>query len=126
MSQLGTIIKNKRKEKGLSLRKFAELCGISHTYIKNLEDGDPKTGKEVFPTINILSKISSALSISVQTLISLSGFYTDENESIYKIDSEIINFVSDPDNIEYIQLAKELKNKSIDIKSLRTKLLKED
>lgn len=34
----GTFIKAKRKERGVSLRKFAEQVGISPVYLSNLEN----------------------------------------------------------------------------------------
>ena len=39
MNELGTYIKEKRTEKGLSIRRLAELSDISHTEAKRIEDG---------------------------------------------------------------------------------------
>lgn len=39
MNELGTYIKEKRTEKGLSIRRLAELAAISHTEVKRIEDG---------------------------------------------------------------------------------------
>ena len=39
MNELGTYIQAKRKEKGYSIRKLAELAEISHTEVKRIEDG---------------------------------------------------------------------------------------
>ncbi len=44
MHMLSKILKDKRKELKLSLRKAAQLIGISHSYLSNLEKGiDPNT-----------------------------------------------------------------------------------
>ena len=36
MNELGTYIKEKRTEKGLSIRRLAELAAISHTEVKRI------------------------------------------------------------------------------------------
>ena len=36
---LSEMIKRARKEKGLSARKLAKLCDVSHTEINNIESG---------------------------------------------------------------------------------------
>ena len=72
MKTLGEIIKEYRQENSLSLREFSKKCGLSHTYIDKLEKGvDPRSGKPVEPTIDVLEKVSSALSINLQELLIL-------------------------------------------------------
>ncbi len=69
--KLGEIIKNYRKEHNLTLREFAKICGTSHSYIAMLEDGkNSKTGEPMIPTLTTLKKISKALNISLNELIS--------------------------------------------------------
>lgn len=49
---IGECIKAYRDEKGLSQRRFAELCGLSNAYISILERNvNPKTGRSPAPTI---------------------------------------------------------------------------
>lgn len=36
--KLGTLIREKREQKGISLRKLAKICGVSPTYISNIEN----------------------------------------------------------------------------------------
>jgi transcriptional regulator with XRE-family HTH domain len=80
MKNFGEIIKVKRKEKKLSLRDFASICGLSHTYIDCLEKGfDPRTGKPVSPTIDTLNKIANALDMSLVELLSLAGLIEECN-----------------------------------------------
>ncbi len=51
MHMLSKILKDKRKELKLSLRKAAQLIGISHSYLSNLEKGiDPNTKTPINPT----------------------------------------------------------------------------
>lgn len=79
MNKLGNFIKQYRLEHSLSLREFAKLCNLSHTYIDKLEKGiEPRTGKVVEPTLDAIEKISSAMNLSLDSLL----------VSIGKIDSD--------------------------------------
>lgn len=72
MNELGNYIRKKREEKDLSLRDFASLCGLSHSYIDSIEKGaDPRTGKPVSPTIDAIEKIAKGLGLSIFELIKL-------------------------------------------------------
>lgn len=69
-NRLGEFIKACRDEKDLSLRQTEALTGISRTYLGNLEKGiDPRTGKEISPTIPTLEKIASGLDLQLNELI---------------------------------------------------------
>lgn len=72
MNELGTFIKNKRNEKRLSIRRLAELAGISHTEVKRIEDG---FRKQTSP--QILRSIASALDVPYEDLLAVAG-YIDE------------------------------------------------
>lgn len=83
MKTLGEIIKEYRQENSLSLREFSKKCGLSHTYIDKLEKGvDPRSGKPVEPTIDVLEKVSSALSINLQELLILIGKIESTSKNI--------------------------------------------
>ena len=59
---LGNLIKEYRSSHNLSLRDFAQLCGLSHTYISALEKNiDPRTGKPIAPTLDSVKYISNAM-----------------------------------------------------------------
>ena len=74
METLGSIIKNFRDTNNLSLREFSRKCNLSHTYIDKLEKGvDPRSGKPVEPTLDVLEKISSAINISLDDLLTKLG-----------------------------------------------------
>ena len=69
-NKLGTYLKDCRN--GKSLRDFAKILGISHTHLDSLEKGvDPRTGKKVNVTVDVLLKISSALNLDIRDLILL-------------------------------------------------------
>ena len=85
---IGTIIKQYRLDNKISIRDFAEKCGVSHSYIAMLEiRKNSKTGEPIVPTIAMLKKISSGLGITVNELIakcddmpiSLSSGYNAKN-----------------------------------------------
>ena len=72
MNELGTYIKEKRIEKGLSIRRLAELADISHTEVKRIEDG---LRKQTSP--QVLRSIAYALSVPYEDLMAAAG-YIDE------------------------------------------------
>ena len=52
--QLGEWIKAYRKEQGLSMQNFADLCGFSKAYVGQLEKGiNPKTKRQMSPTMQL-------------------------------------------------------------------------
>lgn len=68
--RLGDKIKQYRTEHELSLRQFAERCGVSHTYIGVLESGiNPNTDKPLVPNLTRLSQIAKGMNLSVEELI---------------------------------------------------------
>lgn len=94
---LGEYLLNERKKRNMSLREFADLIGISHTYLKKLETGiNPNTGKPVSPTIEMLSDISKSLHVSLEYLLEMSGYLkvnnlADEYQS-FTTPQEALNF----------------------------------
>lgn len=95
---LGEYLLNERKKRNMSLREFADLIGISHTYLKKLETGiNPNTGKPVSPTIEMLSDISKSLHVSLEYLLEMSGYLkvnnlADEYQS-FTTPQEALNFI---------------------------------
>ncbi|MGN0938489.1 MAG: helix-turn-helix domain-containing protein [Selenomonas sp.] len=68
--QLGDWIKSYRKAQGLSMQRFADLCGFSKAYIGQLEKGiNPKTGKKISPTMQTFTKIANSVGMSVDQLL---------------------------------------------------------
>lgn len=72
MNELGTCIKEKRTEKGLSIRRLAELADISHTEVKRIEDG---LRKQTSP--HVLRSIASALNVPYEELMAAAGYIDD-------------------------------------------------
>jgi len=114
MKNIGKIIKAKRKEKKLSLRDFALLCDLSHTYIDCLEKGfDPRSGKPVSPTIDTLDKIANGLGISLIELLNLAGFTQDNNQSNNKKKTNNL-YIIPPHLIPLLDAAKDLPPEKIE------------
>lgn len=59
----GTLVREKRTAKGISLRKFADLVGVSATYLSQVEQGncDPPTAERVKRMAEILGENSDEL-----------------------------------------------------------------
>lgn len=105
MKTLGSIIKEYRTTHHLSLRDFSERCGVSHTYISQLEKSvDPRTGKPIEPTLDTVIKIAKALGKSTEEILIELGYIEDKTN---KDDSEV--------------LAERFLNMLIDIGEIKTK-----
>lgn len=80
MKSLGDIIKKYRQDHDLSLREFSKKCGLSHTYIDKLEKGiDPRSQKPIEPTLDALEKISAAINLSLDKLLTMLGKINSDN-----------------------------------------------
>jgi transcriptional regulator with XRE-family HTH domain len=64
----GRLLRDKRVEKGFSLRKFAEAVGVSPTYLSQVEQGncDP-------PTASRVRRMAEILGENADELIALAG-----------------------------------------------------
>ena len=65
--QFATQLHNLRRRKRFSLRALAEASDLSATYVRTLEQGyDPRTGKEVHPSVDVMRRVSRALGDGVE------------------------------------------------------------
>lgn len=64
--KIGVTIKKLRKEKKITQIDFAKQCGISQTYLSQLENDERN------PTVDVLERISSVLEIPYPVLSFLS------------------------------------------------------
>ncbi len=64
---LGAFIRQQRERSAISLRKLADLAGISNPYLSQIERGLRK------PSAEILRSIARGLSISAETMYSRAG-----------------------------------------------------
>jgi len=77
--RFGTLLREKRKAKGFSLRKFAELVGFSPTYLSQVEQGnlDPPTAERV-------KRMAELLGENVDELIGLAGRVPEDVPGLIK------------------------------------------
>ncbi len=71
LSELGTFIRDQRRNARLSLRKLSEAAGISNPYLSQIERGLRK------PSAEILQSIAKGLRISAETLYERAGLLDD-------------------------------------------------
>lgn len=90
MEKLGDLIKERRDSLKLSLRDFGKLCNMSHSYIRNLEDGDPRTGKEIVPTLSGLEKLAPVLGMSMEQLLKRIGYIHKAGEKFESSNLKLI------------------------------------
>ena len=60
MKKLGKFMKEKREAMGLSLRAASKLSGVSHTHIRDVEDG------RSIPSFEMVMKFLSAYMVDMQ------------------------------------------------------------
>ncbi len=64
----GRLLRDKRVQKGFSLRKFAELVGVSPTYLSQVEQGNVMP-----PTADRVKRIAELLGENADEWIALAG-----------------------------------------------------
>ncbi len=69
METLGSIIKRRRLAMGLTQRELAELVGISHTYIYQLEKG-----RNDIPSPDVMARLAKTIDISEVRLLRAVGY----------------------------------------------------
>lgn len=92
---LGDLIKEYRLKNNLSLRDFAQKCGLSHTYISALEKNiDPRTGKPIAPTLDTVKYISKGMHLSIEEILKIlddeQEFKMNEEAPTFKNESAIV------------------------------------
>ena len=65
--QIGEFIRKKRKQAGLTQKDLAEKISISDSSVSRIEKG------ETFPSVRVLSNLSSLFHVSIFELIKIAG-----------------------------------------------------
>jgi len=76
LAALGAFIRDQRRQTRLSMRKLAELAGVSNPYLSQIERGLRK------PSAEILQQLARALSISAESLYVRAGFLEDDRGDV--------------------------------------------
>lgn len=127
-NKFGEHIRKKREAMGLSTRKLGEICGLSYSYIAQLERGSDKTGKTIFPTIQTLSKLASGLGVPLSELVLLSDINPKEKENYSQDGTKIFesqeNYVIlSQEEHEMLNLLQELKREGYSNEVIREWLI---
>jgi transcriptional regulator with XRE-family HTH domain len=73
--ELGSFIREQRRLAELSVRRLAELAGVSNPYLSQIERGLRR------PSAEILQQIARALSVSAESLYVRAGILDEEPET---------------------------------------------
>ncbi|MFZ5944409.1 MAG: helix-turn-helix domain-containing protein [Bacillota bacterium] len=111
---IGAKIRKIRFEKGLSTLNLAEMAGLSQQYISLIENG------KTTPSLKSLFKISAALNVNPGIILEdLDN--QEQKPHLYNLtDIDLRDFILHEENIEYIRLAKEMKEKNISTGDMKT------
>ncbi len=71
---VGSFIREQRTLAELSVRRLADLAGVSNPYLSQIERGLRK------PSAEILQQLATALKVSAETMFVQAGFLDDEAE----------------------------------------------
>ncbi len=72
LAELGEFIKAQREIASMSVRRLADLAGVSNPYLSQIERGLRR------PSAEVLQQLAKALKISVETLYVRAGFLADD------------------------------------------------
>ena len=75
--RFGPFVRDRRTAKGLSLRKFAELVGVSPTYLSQVEQGNCHP-----PTAERVRRMAEILGENADELTALAGRVPDDLPSV--------------------------------------------
>jgi transcriptional regulator with XRE-family HTH domain len=76
VAELGEFIRSQREVASMSVRRLAELAGVSNPYLSQIERGLRR------PSAEILQQLAKALKISVEALYVRAGLLADEDAAI--------------------------------------------
>lgn len=73
---VGAFIRQRREDARLSIRRLAELAGVSNPYLSQIERGVRR------PSAEILQQVADALRISVESLYVRAGLLRPDHETV--------------------------------------------
>jgi len=71
---MGAFMKEKREGLGLSLREASRLSGVSHTHIRDIEDG------RSVPSFEMVMKFLSAYGVAIEVFLRETGYLSSRGE----------------------------------------------
>lgn len=70
MNTLGNIVRDYRKNHGISMAKFAEISDLSKSYISMLENNKDTRGNPIAPSIETINKVAKAMGRTFDSVFS--------------------------------------------------------
>src|SRR3990172_6852219 len=74
MKNIGGFMKEKREGLGLSLREASKLSGVSHTHIRDIEDG------RSVPSFEMVMKFLRAYGVAIEVFLQETGYLSSHGE----------------------------------------------
>ena len=114
IKKLGLLINKERKDKGLSLRDFAKMVGLSHVAISHIEKGKVEAKKDT------LLNIARVLEYDVDAMLAKASKLDDDIEDlIFEKSNQVPQFLRTAKNLskeQWKQITEQVKkmNKSND------------
>ena len=109
--KLGKLIRKLRQEKGLSLRKLADMVDMSYVNISHIENGKFKTDD------NLIKQLAKALDHDEDQMLSLVDSVNDDiKQIIKKLPNTVPEFLRTAKNLtneEWKELIQQIKTKDI-------------
>ncbi|WBL15233.1 helix-turn-helix domain-containing protein [Sutcliffiella sp. NC1] len=96
----GEILKEKRMERGLSLRQLSEISNIEASYINRLEKGDREN-----PGFSTVCALAKALNVSGDEILNSFGYEqlgSNQKSEVTEVDSLIQGYITEVDAKGYI------------------------
>lgn len=94
---LGTVIKNIRKQRGQTQQEFASSCGITQTYLSQIENNNKE------PNLSTLKEISNNLGLPLPILFFLSlneeDISPEKREVFEKLNPQVKTLINDFFNV---------------------------
>lgn len=113
--KIGKIIREIRNEKGLSLRKLAEIAGVSNVNILYIEKGKINT------SLPILKGIAKGLNYNIDKLLSFANMIDDDIKSIINkrpvLITEFLRATKNFTNNDWKILTEKIINNELELKS---------
>lgn len=93
-SALGNVIRSKRKELGMTLRKLAKASSLSFSYLSKVERGESQASRET------IQSLADVLLLDIEPLLMLGGWLPKNYNSLEVAESDRIieNFLEDTRN----------------------------
>lgn len=111
MKSYSQVLKEIRNSTGLSLRDFANKCGLSHAYIDKLEKGvDPRTGNTVSPSLDTIRQICNSTGYPLDRFLKETGYIepTEANHQSHQFEGNV-----------YFRIAKEAETSGVSTRDMQ-------